>query len=190
MCDVCSARASAREGLHDPSVALAILIHGDAAFAGQGVVAETLNLSYLDGLSHRRHAPPDRQQPDRLHHRPERGRSTRYSTDLAQGFDAPIFHVNGDDPEAAIAAVRLALAYRDVQQRRGHRPRRLPPARPQRGGRGRYTQPLMSERIDEHPTVRELFARALVERGRGHRGRGASALVADARSDCARRTSG
>ena len=67
---------------------------------------------------------------------PEEGRSTRYSSDLAKGFDSPIVHVNADDPEAAIAAIRLAMAFRvSLPPRRRRRPRRLPALRPQRAGR-------------------------------------------------------
>ena len=103
---------STREGLHDPSVALAILIHGDAAFPAQGVVAETLNLSYLDGYATGGTLHLISNNQVGFTTEPEEGRSTRYSSDLAKGFDAPIIHVNADDPEAAIAAVRLALAFR------------------------------------------------------------------------------
>src|SRR5205814_1668982 len=96
---------------------------------------------------------------------PEEGRSTRYSSDLAKGFDAPIIHVNADDPEAAIAAVRLALAFRrrfcnDVvidlvgYRRHGHNEQ----------DEAAYTQPLMARRILEHPPVREQFAQRLEER--------------------------
>ena len=101
---------------------------------------------------------------------PEDGRSTRYSSDLAKGFDIPIVHVNADDPEAAISAVRLALAYRrrfghDVvvdlvgYRRYGHNEQDEPA----------YTQPLLAAAIAAHPTVRELFAAQLVARGRRHR---------------------
>ena len=97
---------------------------------------------------------------------PEQGRSTRYSSDLAKGFDVPIVHVNADDPEAAISAVRLALAYRrrfghDVvidlvgYRRFGHNEQ----------DEAAYTQPLMVELIERHPTVRELYGAKLVEAG-------------------------
>ena len=147
-------------------MALPILIHGDASFPGQGVVAETLNLERARRLHDRRHAPPDREQPDRLHDRPADGRSTRYSSDLAKGFDTPIIHVNADDPEAAISAIRLALAFRrrfghDVvvdlvgYRRFGHNEQDEPA----------FTQPLMAERIARHPTVRALYAQRLAEAG-------------------------
>jgi 2-oxoglutarate dehydrogenase E1 component len=157
---------STRAGMHDPSVALAILIHGDASFAGQGGVAETLNLSALDGYSTggTLHLIANNQVGFTTD--PSEGRSTRYSSDLAKGFDVPIIHVNGDDPEAAISAVRLALAFRrrfesDVvvdlvgYRRHGHNEQ----------DEAAYTQPLMVAQIAEHPTVREQFVPRLIEEG-------------------------
>jgi 2-oxoglutarate dehydrogenase E1 component len=157
---------STREGLHDPSVALAILIHGDAAFPAQGIVAETLNLSYLDGYATGGTLHLIANNQVGFTTEPEEGRSTRYSSDLAKGFDAPIIHVNADDPEAAIAAVRLALAFRrrfcdDVvidlvgYRRHGHNEQDEPA----------YTQPQMARRILNHPPVRAQFAERLAERG-------------------------
>ena len=155
---------STREGLHDPSVALSVLIHGDAAFPAQGVVAETLNLSYLDGYSTGGALHLIANNQVGFTTEPEEGRSTRYSSDLAKGFDAPIIHVNADDPEAAISAVRLALAFRrrfcdDIvidlvgYRRHGHNEQDEPA----------YTQPLMAKRIAAHPPVREQFAERLVD---------------------------
>jgi 2-oxoglutarate dehydrogenase E1 component len=151
-------------GLHDPSVALPILIHGDASFAGQGVVAETLNLQSLNGYSTggTLHVIANNQVGFTTD--PADSRSTRYSSDLAKGFDIPIVHVNADDPEAAISAIRLALAYRAefghdfvidlVGYRRfGHNEQ----------DEAAYTQPLMVERIQQQPTVRERYAGWLVE---------------------------
>src|SRR6476620_7376810 len=108
---------SSRQGYHDPMVALPVLIHGDASFAGQGSVAETLNLQALAGYSTggTLHLISNNQVGFTTD--PESGRSTRYSSDLAKGFDIPIVHVNADDPEAALASIRLALAYR---RRFGH----------------------------------------------------------------------
>jgi 2-oxoglutarate dehydrogenase E1 component len=156
---------STREGLHDPSVGLAILIHGDAAFPAQGVVAETLNLSYLDGYATGGTLHLIANNQVGFTTEPEEGRSTRYSSDLAKGFDAPIVHVNADDPEAAISAVRLALAFRrrfcnDIvidlvgYRRHGHNEQDEPA----------YTQPLMARRIASHPPVREQFAQRLEQR--------------------------
>jgi 2-oxoglutarate dehydrogenase E1 component len=101
---------SSRQGYHDPSVALPVLIHGDASFAGQGSVAETLNLQALAGYSTggTLHLIANNQVGFTTD--PESGRSTRYSSDLAKGFDIPIVHVNADDPEAARAARRRARA--------------------------------------------------------------------------------
>jgi 2-oxoglutarate dehydrogenase E1 component len=155
---------STRAGVHDPGVALPILIHGDAAFAGQGVVAETLNLEGLAGYTTggTLHLIANNQVGYTTD--PAEGRSTRYSSDLAKGFDIPIIHVNADDPEAAISAIRLALAFRDrfghdvvvdlVGYRRfGHNEQDQPA----------YTQPLMAQHIANHPTVREQYAQRLAE---------------------------
>ena len=175
---------SAATGRHSPSVTLPILIHGDASFAGQGVVAETFNLEGLPGYSTggTLHLIANNQVGFTTD--PNEGRSTRYSSDLAKGFDAPIIHVNADDPEAAISAVRLALAFRErfghdvvvdlVGYRRfGHNEQDEPA----------YTQPLMAQAIAEHPTVRAQLAERLVaeERrdGRGRRAHGGR----DARGD-------
>jgi 2-oxoglutarate dehydrogenase E1 component len=157
---------STREGYHDPAIALPILIHGDASFAGQGEVAETLNLEGLAGYSTggTLHIIANNQVGFTTD--PHDGRSTRYSSDLAKGFDIPIIHVNADEPEDAIAAVRLALAYRqrfghDVvvdlvgYRRHGHNEQ----------DEAAYTQPLLAAAIAEHPTVRELYARRLIEAG-------------------------
>jgi 2-oxoglutarate dehydrogenase E1 component len=157
---------SSHVGATDPSVALAILIHGDASFAGQGVVPETLNLSGLRGYSTggTLHLIANNQVGFTTD--PRDGRSTRYSSDLSKGFDIPIIHVNADDPEGAIAAIRLALAYRkrfcgDVvvdlvgYRRFGHNEQ----------DEAAYTQPLMVERINAHPTARALYAEQLVAAG-------------------------
>src|SRR5205823_970879 len=103
---------STLEGRHDPAVALPVLIHGDASFAGQGEVAETLNLQALDGYSTGGTLHLIANNQIGFTTDPGEGRSTRYSSDLAKGFDIPIIHVNADDAEAAMSAVRLALAFR------------------------------------------------------------------------------
>src|SRR6478672_4552578 len=157
---------STRYGLHDPSVAMPVLIHGDASFPGQGEVAETLNLAALEGYSTggTLHLIANNQVGFTTD--PSEGRSTRYSSDLAKGFDVPIIHVNADDPEAAMSVVRLALAFRrrfesDVvvdlvgYRRHGHNEQ----------DEAAYTQPLMTEQIAQHPTVREQFAQRLVDDG-------------------------
>ena len=153
-------------GIHDPSVALPILIHGDASFAGQGVVAETLNLSSLEGYSTGGTLHLITNNQIGFTTDPAEGRSTRYSSDLAKGFDIPIVHVNADDPEAAVSAIRLALAYRqefgrDVvvdlvgYRRFGHNEQ----------DEAAYTQPLMVAQIAEQPTAREKYAATLVDEG-------------------------
>ena len=149
--------------VHDPTAALAILIHGDAAFPGQGVVAETLNLQGLPGYDGALHLIANNQIGFTTD--PDDGRSTRYSSDLAKGFDAPIIHVNADDAEGAIAAIRLAMAFRErfrhdivvdlVGYRRfGHN----------EGDEPAYTQPLMYETI-------EAIRRSPAVRGPARRGR-------------------
>jgi 2-oxoglutarate dehydrogenase E1 component len=155
-----------REAHHDPTAALPVAIHGDAAIAGQGVVAETLNLGALAG--YRTGGTLHIITNNQVGFTTEMvdARSTRYASDLAKGFDIPIIHVNADDPEACLSAVRLAMAYRDRfhqdvlidlvgYRRHGHN----------EGDEPAYTQPLMAERIKALPTVREQYARALVEAG-------------------------
>ena len=151
---------------HDPSVALPVLIHGDAAFAGEGVVAETLNLARLAGYSTGGtiHVITNNQLGFTTD--PAEGRSTPYASDLAKGFDHPIIHVNADDPEACLSAVRLAMAYREQftgdvlidlvgYRRHGHNEADEPA----------YTQPLMYERIAALPTVRAQWAAKLAAQG-------------------------
>jgi 2-oxoglutarate dehydrogenase E1 component len=157
---------SSGAGLHDPSVALPLLIHGDAAFPGQGVVAETLNLQSLEGYSTggTLHLITNNQVGYTTD--PTESRSTRYSSDLAKGFDVPIVHVNADDPEAALSSIRLALAYRAefghdfvvdlVGYRRfGHNEQ----------DDASYTQPLMVERINHQPTVVDVYTARLEQDG-------------------------
>lgn len=149
-------------GEHDPSRALPILIHGDAAFPGQGVVAETLNLQALEGYATGGTLHLIGNNQIGFTSDPEESRSTRYSSDLAKGFDVPIIHVNADDPEAGVAAVRLAMAFRERFQhdvvvdivgyrRWGHNEQDEPG----------YTQPVLYRRIADHPSVRELYATRL-----------------------------
>jgi 2-oxoglutarate dehydrogenase E1 component len=157
---------STRAGIADQCVAVPILIHGDASFPGQGIVAETLNLAGLPGYSTggTLHLIANNQVGFTTD--PSDGRSTRYSSDLAKGFDIPIIHVNADDAEAAISAIRLALAYRrrfnhDVvvdlvgYRRFGHNEQ----------DEAAYTQPQMVELIAAQKTVREQYAERLVADG-------------------------
>src|SRR5213592_4191509 len=157
---------SSRSGVHDPAVALPILIHGDASFPAQGVVAETLNLQRLLGYTTGGTLHLIANNQIGFTTDPADGRSTRYSSDLAKGFDLPIIHVNADDPEAALAAVRLALAFRrrfctdaviDLvgYRRHGHNEQ----------DEAAYTQPLMAARIEQQPSVREQYSAALIAEG-------------------------
>src|SRR2546429_2910310 len=145
---------------------LPILIHGDAAFPGEGIVAETLNLWNLQGyrVGGTIHLIVNNQLGFTTE--PQDYRSTYFASDLAKGFEVPIIHVNADDPEAALMSVRIAHAYRNrfhkdilidlVGYRRwGHN----------EGDEPAFTQPQMYEIIRTHPTVRELYARYLQERG-------------------------
>ena len=163
------AKQTSRKGAiaqHDHTAAVPIVVHGDAAFAGQGVVAETLNLGNLEGYrtGGTLHLITNNQVGFTTDIRDSR--STRYASDLAKGFDIPIIHVNADDPEACLTAVRLAMAYRaqfanDVlidlvgYRRHGHNETDEPT----------YTQPLMYERIKALPTVRARYAERLVAAG-------------------------
>jgi multifunctional 2-oxoglutarate metabolism enzyme len=147
----------------EPGRAAPILIHGDAAFSAQGVVAEVLNLQGLAGYATggTLHIIANNQVGFTTN--PSDGRSTRYASDLAKGFDVPIVHVNADDVDACLSAVQLAVDFRrrfghDViidligYRRSGHNETDEPA----------YTQPAMYERIKSHPTVRELYAQKLI----------------------------
>ncbi|HLT19398.1 MAG TPA: 2-oxoglutarate dehydrogenase E1 component, partial [Thermomicrobiales bacterium] len=146
--------------------ALPILLHGDAAFPGQGVVAETLNLARLEGFSTggTLHIITNNQIGYTTD--PQDSRSTLYASDLAKGFEIPIVHVNADDPVACLAAVRMAMDYRDrfhsdflidlVGYRRwGHN----------EGDEPSFTQPRMYAQIASHPTARALWSEKLVVEG-------------------------
>ncbi len=145
---------------------LPVLLHGDAAFAGQGIVAETLNLSKLAGYSTggTMHVVVNNQIGFTTP--PSEARSTLYCTDVAKMIQAPIFHVNGDDPDAVVYCVRLALAYRqrfheDVvidlvcYRRQSHN----------EGDEPSFTQPLLYERIRKKVSVRKLYTEKLLQLG-------------------------
>jgi 2-oxoglutarate decarboxylase len=145
---------------------LPLLVHGDAAFAGQGVVAETLNLSQLRGYrtGGTVHVVVNNQVGFTT--APEYSRSSLYSTDVARMIQAPIFHVNGDDPEAVVRVARLAFEYRQAfnkdvvidmvcYRRRGHN----------EGDDPSMTNPLMYSIIDTKRSVRKLYTEELIGRG-------------------------
>ena len=145
---------------------MALLMHGDAAFIGQGVVHECLEMMDLKGYRDRRHDPPHHQQPDRLHHQPGLLAQLALPSDVARGVQCPVFHVNGDDPVAVTHVARLATEFRqkfkiDVvidlwcYRRHGHN----------EGDEPGFTQPLMYKKIAQHPTVRQTYGRRLEQDG-------------------------
>ena len=146
--------------------ALPVLLHGDAAFAGQGIVMETLNLAQLKGYRTGGTIHIIINNQIGFTTSPEAGRSTIYSTDVARMTQLPIFHINGDDPEAAYRTLRIALGYRqefnkdvvlDVVgfRKLGHNETDEPS----------YTQPLMYARVKAHPGVRTRYAQRLIREG-------------------------
>jgi len=163
------AAQTTRQGPHahqDTNAAVPIILHGDASFPGQGVVAETLNLQALDGYTVGGTVHIIQNNQVGFTTDADDARSTTMASDLAKGFDVPIIHVNADVVAACISAVRLAFAFRqefghDVlidligYRRFGHNEADEPA----------YTQPEMYQMIKKHPSVRELFARQLVEAG-------------------------
>jgi len=153
-----------RETGADPRTVVPFLIHGDAAFSGEGVVAETLNMARLAGyhVGGTIHLIANNQVGFTTN--PADSRSTFYSSDLAKGYGIPVVHVNADDAEACLATVRLAMAYRAHFQddfvidlvgyrRHGHN----------EGDEPAYTQPVLYREIANHPTVRALYAQQLTE---------------------------
>jgi 2-oxoglutarate dehydrogenase E1 component len=152
--------------VQDAKKAAPILIHGDAAFIGQGIVSEVFNLQSLPGYQTGGTIHVIANNQVGFTTDPRDSRSTRYASDLAKGFDVPIIHVNADDVDACIWAANLAIEFRkrfarDVlieiigYRRFGHNEQDEPA----------YTQPSMYERIKNHPTARELFANKLVAQG-------------------------
>ena len=156
----------AQRGDRDRKKVMSILMHGDAAFAGQGLVTETLGLSELDGYKTggTMHVIVNNQIGFTT--RPSDSRSSPYPSDIAKGLQSPIFHVNGDDPEAVVHAARLATDYRQAfgrdvvvdmfcYRRAGHNEIDEPA----------FTQPAMYRRIAELPTTRQTYEKRLIERG-------------------------
>jgi multifunctional 2-oxoglutarate metabolism enzyme len=157
--------AAAADGV-DGFPCMSVLVHGDAAFAGQGVVAETLNLSGLSGYrtGGTVHVVINNQLGFTT--APASARTSVYPTDVAKMVQAPIFHVNGDDPEACVRAARLAFTFRQTfhkdvvidlvcYRKHGHN----------EGDDPSYTQPLMYQRIEAKRSVRKLYTETLVRRG-------------------------
>ncbi|MFJ4843954.1 MULTISPECIES: multifunctional oxoglutarate decarboxylase/oxoglutarate dehydrogenase thiamine pyrophosphate-binding subunit/dihydrolipoyllysine-residue succinyltransferase subunit [unclassified Streptomyces] len=143
-----------------------VVLHGDAAFAGQGVVAETLNMSQLRGYRTGGTVHVVINNQVGFTAAPESSRSSMYSTDVARMIEAPIFHVNGDDPEAVVRVARLAFEFRQAfnkdvvidlicYRRRGHNEADNPS----------FTQPLMYDLIDKKRSVRKLYTESLIGRG-------------------------
>ncbi|WP_030620958.1 multifunctional oxoglutarate decarboxylase/oxoglutarate dehydrogenase thiamine pyrophosphate-binding subunit/dihydrolipoyllysine-residue succinyltransferase subunit [Streptomyces sclerotialus] len=145
---------------------LPVQLHGDAAFAGQGVVAETLNMSQLRGYRTGGTVHIVINNQVGFTAAPESARSSMYATDVARMIEAPIFHVNGDDPEAVVRVARLAFEFRQAfnkdvvidlicYRRRGHNESDNPA----------FTQPLMYDLIDKKRSVRKLYTESLIGRG-------------------------
>ncbi|MDX6634307.1 MAG: 2-oxoglutarate dehydrogenase component [Solirubrobacterales bacterium] len=150
----------------DHKRAVPVLLHGDAAFPAQGVVAETLNLQSLPGYTTGGTIHVIQNNQVGFTTDPDEARSTPYAADMAKGFNVPIIHVNADDVEGCVAAVRLAMAYRErwcrdvvidvIGYRRfGHNETDEPA----------YTQPTMAAAIKSHPPVSEIYAEKLIEDG-------------------------
>jgi 2-oxoglutarate dehydrogenase E1 component len=150
----------------NPDAVLPILIHGDAAFPGQGIVPETLNLHRLEGYTTGGTIHIIANNQIGFTTDPKDSFSTLYASGIARGFKIPIIHVNADDPEACVHAARLAFGYRsrfrrDVlidlvgYRRYGHN----------EGDEPAFTQPEMYAQIGVHPTAREMWAKTLVSRG-------------------------
>lgn len=155
-----------QDQLHEKHTVMPLLLHGDAAFTGLGIVQETINLARLEAyeVGGTVHIVVNNQIGFTT--TPDAGRSTHYATDLAKGFDCPVFHVNGDDPEAVVWVAQLAVDYRNrfgkdvfidlvTYRRRGHNEADDPS----------MTQPLMYKLIGETKSSRDQYTETLLGRG-------------------------
>jgi 2-oxoglutarate dehydrogenase E1 component len=166
---VVEGRARAKQdffGDIERKLGMPLLVHGDAAFAGQGVVAETLNLSQLDGYKTGGTIHVVVNNHIGFTTAPSDARSTTYCTDIAKIIEAPIFHVNAEDPEAAVYLAELALEFRqsfsrdvvidlNCYRRHGHN----------EGDEPSFTQPVVYRKIKDHPTIAEVYTEQLIIRG-------------------------
>ncbi len=160
------AKQRQRKDLETRTKVLPLLIHGEAAFSGQGLVAETLNLSQLEGYTTGGTLHLIVNNQIGFTTLPRDAHSTKYASDVVKMIEAPIFHVNGDDPEAVVYAMELALRFRqefhrdvvvDVvcYRRHGHNEADEP----------MYTQPVLYRKIKDRPPVRKLYTKQLTESG-------------------------
>jgi len=165
------------------NASLPILIHGDASFPGQGIVSETLNFSRLLGYSTSGSLHIITNNQLGFTATDQESRSSLHASDLAKGFEIPVIHVNADDPQACIEAARTAFAYRQKfhkdfvinligYRRYGHN----------EGDEPRFTQPVMYQKVDKHPTVRQLWASALEANGQLETGKAEALLQAELKS--------
>jgi 2-oxoglutarate dehydrogenase E1 component len=175
---VVEGRVRAKQDRRKRKGVMPLLVHGDAAFMGQGIVPETLNLTGLEGYTTQGTVHLVVNNQIGFTTVPEDSRSTRYATDITRMLKVPVFHVNGEDPEAVVQVARLAMEFRqrfgkDVvidmysYRKYGHN----------EGDEPRFTQPLMYKLIDQKPTVREMYVQRLMDAGQVTRAQ-ADALVA------------
>ena len=162
------------------NASLPILIHGDASFSGQGIVSETLNLSRLPGYSTSGSLHIITNNQLGFTATDSESRSSLHASDIAKGFEIPVIHANADDPQACIEAARTAFSYRQKfhkdfvinligYRRYGHN----------EGDEPRFTQPVMYQKVDKHPTVRQLWATALEAKGQLDAGKAEALLQSE-----------